>query len=100
MKERIANNIQKMRKALENVLNALKKAYAKVEVDRVWLADNIDIIIAALTAPPRNCDVGDEKTQYIRFCRYCKQIKDGACSPTFCKNCLHSWLLEPYKEEV
>lgn len=92
-------NTAKMREALELVLNALRKAYATVEVDRVWLADNIDIIIAALSEPPRNCDrhggdakkLNDEWWEWSGDPRNCND--DGTVKLSF-----GEWLLEKAKE--
>ena len=99
-------NAAVLREALEVVLDALKKAYATVEVDRVWLADNIDVITDALAAPPRNCDVGNPEEQAERFTKVCvansKNGVRGLCSETcpfsrdYQGECALAWAQMPF----
>ena len=51
---------------------------------------------AALSAPPRNCDVGTAEEQDERFDRWCdrKNIKD--CWGIGCRKCLIAWAQMPY----
>lgn len=64
---------------------------------------------AALSAPPRNCDVGTVKDQTQRFYRFCKSRSGaaigGECDPNcpcydcddVCQ-CLLEWAQMPYEE--
>ena len=53
---------------------------------------------AALSAPPRNCDVGTTEDQFERFDRWCdsRSIKD--CWGLGCRKCLIAWSQMPYEE--
>lgn len=64
-----------------------------------------DRISAALTAPPRNCDVGTEPEQIERFIEFCDSYFNGndSCgncplwvSGTFGRNCQIKWSQMPY----
>lgn len=66
-----ANNMKAMREALENS-NGLLEELAVIgewgESAREQIAENN----AALSAPPRNCDVGTAAEQSRRFCAFCR----------------------------
>lgn len=101
-------NMKAMREAWEVVLDALKKAYATAEVNRVRLADSIDVITAALAAPPKNCEVGTAEEQEKRFAKVCRANSKGwvrgLCSETcplsrdYQSECALAWAQTPYKE--
>ena len=62
------------------------------------------VVVAALSAPPRNCDVGTPKEQSARFDAHCRKHmgcltcplreKDGGVP----KHCELAWSQMPYKE--
>ena len=92
-----ANN--KMREALQQAKDAILAARKKMGVDNPII---LEIIDAALAAPPRNCDVGTEQEQARRFLKYCvKQDCEKACPFRDCKNsheCAFAWAQMPYEE--
>ena len=57
-----------------------------------------DMAKAALSDPPRNCDIGTADEQDERFDRWCdrKNIKD--CWGIGCRKYLIAWSQMPYKE--
>ena len=71
----------------------------------------ICVVEDALSAPPRNCDVGTVKDQTQRFYRFCKSRSGaaigGECDPNcpcydcddVCQ-CLLAWSQMPYKVHV
>ena len=57
-KSSAVGNAAKMREAVDKLLNFLRWEYAQdYPTPRDKLADAIDIGVAALSAPPRNCDL-------------------------------------------
>ena len=64
---------------------------------------DIDFMKAALSAPPRNCDVGTPEEQKFRQSKYCKQSSMGkGCSQCPLKDtldCRFAWMQMPYAEE-
>ena len=101
-------NQMKMREALENSNGLLEELTAIGdwgESAREQIAENN----AALSAPPRQCDVGTAEEQAQRFEKFCKKrsmsgfgasaycahecaCKDGSC-------CEFAWAQTPYAEE-
>ena len=58
--------------------------------------DTLAKIDAALSAPPRNCDVGTEVEHIERHIKFCKGYK---CGPgTSCYVCFAKWSQMPYEE--
>ena len=57
---------------------------------------------AALSAPPRNCNVGTSSEQYQRFLKYCKKNTGGCDRADRCVNpcayCFSKWAQMPYME--
>jgi len=68
------SNVQKMRDALRMALRYLQWLYAQGCTDRVRLSDEIDRVVSALAAPPRNCDAeyADRAEMYDAFKDWCK----------------------------
>lgn len=58
----------------------------------------LEVVNAALSSPPRNCDVGTAEEQAERFDRWCdrKSIKD--CWGVGCRKCIIAWSQMPYEE--
>ena len=53
---------------------------------------------AALSAPPRNCDVGTAEEQNNRFKRFCDSKSIGYCWGRGCRKCMAQWGQMPYEE--
>lgn len=91
-------NAAATRNALESVrnwcLNRLVNSSHQVTVEGL-----LSVVNEALSAPPRNCDVGTEEEQFERFDRWCnsKSIKD--CWGLGCRKCLVAWSQMQYEEE-
>ena len=71
-----------------------------VEVDR--------LTTTALSAPPRQCDVGTPGEQRVRFESFCKRKGDGFSASAYCAyecpcgnkgDCKLAWAQTPYAEE-
>lgn len=96
-KSSVVGNSAKMREALMEASIALSSAthHHMTEDDA---KDCLAVIEAALSDPPRNCDVGTADEQSERFDRWCdrKNIKD--CWGIGCRKCLIAWSQMPYKE--
>ena len=96
-KSSVVGNSAKMREALMEASIALSSAthHHMTEEDA---KDCLAVIEAALSDPPRNCDVGTAEEQDERFDRWCdrKNIKD--CWGIGCRKCLIAWAQMPYKE--
>ena len=101
-------NAAKMREALENIAEYAKAAECHTEDAHLlgylnqismWAED-------AISAPPRNCDVGTPEEQHRRFMKWCgKHGIDGdmdvACAyPDMCCTlCALRWAQMPYEGE-
>ena len=73
-----ANNMKAMREA---VVLALSLLDLKEGVPYKTISQkDIDFIKAALSKPPRNCDVGTEQEQQDRFREFCRHYEsEGEC---------------------
>ena len=96
-------NQMKMREALVQVLRL-----ANVTADgENWDWNNaiaesvVKVVKAALSAPPRNCDVGTAEEQAERFSFFCTRYHGCAkCNLNKgLKDCKFSWAQTPYAEE-
>ena len=94
-------NVDKMREALRGLLeivcidcNSSYKVDGKcVKCPRVVAAE------CALSAPPRNCDVGTPEDQHNRFMRFCDSKSMGYCWGRGCRKCMAQWGQIPYEGE-
>ena len=110
--KRERGNAAKLREALKRAwlfVSATRESFAFVRegrIDRDKLCEDID---AALSAPPRNCDVGTAQEQDERFHRFCVKHHTGSCAG--CHNpvgdytvangvreCALVWAQMPYEE--
>lgn len=97
-KSSAVGNMAKMREAVDKLLNFLRWEYAQdYPVSRDKLADAIDIGVAALSDPPRNCDVGDAEDQLERHGEWCERHK---CTSTLHRLCFARWSQMPYDGEA
>ena len=101
-------NAAKMREALENIAEYAKAAACHTEDAHLlgYLNQIERWVEAALSAPPRNCDVGTPEEQHRRFKKWCgKHGIDGdmdvACAyPDMCCTlCALRWAQMPYEGE-
>ena len=97
-KSSVVGNSAKMREALEKVRRVLHCAIVADILKGDDVNSAFNEVTAALSAPPRNCDVGTAEEQDERFDRWCdrKNIKD--CWGIGCRKCLIAWAQMPYKE--
>ena len=97
-------NAQKMREALEGLINAIDTSDLR-DCARTgeWcgncsyhpLCEAIESAKAALAAPPRNCDVGTAEEQLERFMAFCKNyprcLKCPCCGIVINGRCEFVW---------
>jgi hypothetical protein len=94
-------NSTKMREALEKIRNAIT-ADERVAKTSLSLFDISSIVMDALSAPPRNCDVGTAAEQSKRFCAFCRAQHAEPCDGCACfeasrkGRCEFAWAQMPY----
>lgn len=103
-------NSAKMREALEKALEGIK-TLSKTHNDD--LPEDVCVILGriafdateALSAPPRNCDVGTAEDQAERFHSFCKSNKQPGdvyscdrCKLNSIEDCELAWAQMPYEE--
>ena len=91
-------NASKMREALINAYNAMFKFIKTPYAECDEMAFALDGAIDALSAPPRNCDVGTPEDQHNRFMRFCDSKSMGYCWGRGCRKCMAQWGQLPYEE--
>ena len=84
-----ASNVKAMREALE---------IAEYLLCAKGLFKESKQMTAALSAPPRNCDVGTPEDQHNRFMRFCDSKSMGYCWGRGCRKCMAQWGQMPYEE--
>ena len=82
-----ASNIKAMREALE---------IAEYLLCAKGLFNESKQMTAALSAPPRNCDVGTPEEQSKRHREWCRQAR----CVFGCTQCMAEWLQLPYVREL
>ena len=95
-------NAAKMREALILVQKKINYLIGSLTVPNSLVANRMEIngiINAALSAPPRNCDVGTAeeqmKRQHDTMCNTTKACPDSDWS---CRKCFAEWAQMPYEE--
>ena len=79
---------------------AMREALLEASIALECLA----VVVAALSDPPRNCDVGTAEEQYARVRAFCKRHKVGLrcvdcpVNGVLPKNCALIWSQMPYDE--
>lgn len=102
-------NAQKMRDALKDVRNKLEEWNLIPGFDYAQYSSLCDIIDDAISAPPRNCDVGTADEQWVRFNKHCEE-NSQADDPDYCSSscdvdgecvsqCALKWGQMPYEKE-
>lgn len=108
-KSSAVGNAAKIREALERL-----REWALMDLnENAFIADSsgnymkfikgtIEIVNAALSSPPRNCDVGMSFEQVKRFEEYCKAHKCKTCPMGYSsmQACVIHWSQISYKSEV
>lgn len=104
-------NAAALREALVEALNKVNDAYdilskpcVTLEEARQACREARGIIIPALSAPPRNCDVGTSEEQCKRWRKFCdtkRCCEICACSKGngISADCFAKWAQMPYEEE-
>ena len=98
-------NAAKIREAVDSIYNKLET----LDVEEDSYADEVissvkSDIVAALSSPPRNCDVGTAEEQYKRIWEFCRRHKTGLrcvhcpVNGVLPKNCALIWAQMPYEE--
>ena len=95
------SNIKAMRDALNEIRSRLSYLYGHIDgtFDPPALKEIYEIAGTALTAPPRNCDVGTPEDQHNRFMRFCDSKSMGYCWGRGCRKCMAQWGQIPYEGE-
>ena len=91
-----ASNIKAMRDALLKV----KKLFDGRIMFQKAVREAHEVVNAALSAPPRNCDVGTPEDQHNRFMRFCDSKSMGYCWGRGCRKCMAQWGQIPYEGEL
>lgn len=102
-KSSVVANAMKMREALVRARRVLHCAIVAEILKGDDAQEALNVVTAALSAPPRNCDVGTVAEQNERFDKYCydhrsHEICCGKC-PIFGEPCCElAWSQMPYEE--
>ena len=95
-------NASKMREALEKadaVLSLISKSAWFIDAnfsETKAVIEAVNAIESALSAPPRNCDVGTPEEQSKRHREWCRQAR----CVFGCTQCMAEWLQLPYVREL
>lgn len=102
-------NAAAMREACQKMRDLLMlRGDGKVRCVLTWdeFNESQKMLRAALSAPPRNCDVGTAEEQRVRFEAWCEKQPERYCKacaecPTqrYAINCFCKWAQMPYNEE-
>lgn len=101
-KSSVVGNVKKMREALVYIKQWHEDCISEEGADLV--DDMIAKVDAALSAPPRNCDVGTAEEQNRRHNAFCNATRNGMsgyhCEDApRCVFCFSKWAQMPYKSE-
>ena len=89
-------NAAKMRKALVMAQRVLHCAIVAEILKGDDAQEALNVVTAALSAPPRNCDIGTPDEHLVRHRKWCWEHD---CKPTdSCKLCVARWAQMPYEE--
>lgn len=95
-------NTAAMRKALEKVRFYLPYLLQYVRLHDAqsggYYEKKLEVVNAALSAPPRNCDVGTAEEQYKHFLKFCHGANCSKCPVHDAINCKFAWANMPYEE--
>ena len=95
-------NAAKMREALEKVRFYLPYFLQYVRLHDAqsggYYEKKLEVVNAALSARPRNCDVGTAEEQYRRFLKFCHGEICEKCPVHDARSCKFAWAQLPYEE--
>ena len=95
-------NAAAMREALENVRCYLLLQYMRLHRENTegggYYERILDVVNSALSAPPRNCDVGTPDEQCERHNRWCYHERNKECAAIECVLCFAKWAQMPYEK--
>lgn len=102
-------NAAKMREALSMILGIADHLQTRFAIPKFASEEILElkqIAESALSAPPRNVDVGTEGEQAERFISFCKKYRSGLecskkCPCIKCRSachCMTKWAQMPYEE--
>ena len=96
-----ASTIKAMRDGLNEIRSRLTYLYGHIDgtFDPPALKEVYEIAGTALSAPPRNCDVGTPEDQRNRFMRFCDSKSMGYCWGRGCRKCMAQWGQIQYEGE-
>lgn len=97
-KSSVVGNSAKMREALEKVRRVLHCAIVADILKGDDVNSAFNEVTAALSAPPRNCDVGTDEEKFNRFDRWCNSMVIKNCCGVDCRKCFIAWWQMPYDE--
>ena len=97
-KSSVVGNSAKMREALEKVRRVLHCAIVADILKGDDVNSAFNEVTAALSAPPRNCDVGTAEEKFNRFDRWCNSMVIKNCCGVDCRKCFIAWWQMPYDE--
>lgn len=101
-----ANNIKAMREALSRILGIADHLQTRFVIPKFASEEILElkqIAEAAISAPPRNCDIGTAEEQHERFYNFCDKVEECKECPLWrgggltSKCCAH-WGQMPYEE--
>ena len=99
-----SSNVKAMREALSDACYAMFNFLKTKDGGYEEMAEALDKAKAALSAPPRNCDVGTPEEQSARFDAQCRKYMGCLTCPFRSKyGCVHNlcefaWSQMPYEE--
>ena len=92
-------NAAKMREALLMILGTADRLQTRFDMPKLASEEIVElkqIAESAISAPPRNCDIGTPDEHLVRHRKWCW---DHDCKPTdSCKLCVARWAQMPYEE--
>lgn len=100
----VSGNAAKMHEALVKAQRVLHCAIVAEILKGDDAQEALNVVTAALSATPRNCDVGTAEEQYARVRSFCKRHKVGLrcvdcpVNGVFPKNCALIWAQMPHEE--
>lgn len=96
------NTNEKLREALSDACYAMFNFLKTQNGGCEEMAKALDKAKAALALPRRNCDVGTEKEQDLRFVDFCGAYSKVSCTkcPVYRSSCCElAWAQLPYEKE-
>ena len=103
-----SSNVKAMREALSRILGTVDHLQTRFDMPKLAYEEIVElkqIAESALSAPPRNCDVGTSEEQAERFHSFCESNKQcgdvyscECCQLNSIEDCELAWSQMPYEE--